>query len=136
MISWQHNALARRRKRIVPATLHSMFDKKQQLKKPKKEKKGPTRKEERQVEHHRRYEEEDAPVYDQVKERAFDWTLGTYCCEYCHKAIGDHGAMHHIPPRSRGGRTTLETVFYVCVPCHDAWHQGRWKTIEDHPILR
>lgn len=102
------------------------FDKKSQAKKIKrKEKIGLTRKEQRSKDRSDKYLEKDYAVYNEVKNRAFDWTLGGYCCEICKEEIGDGGAMHHIIHRSQLGETSKSNLYYLCVPCHQREHGTR-----------
>lgn len=65
----------------------------------------------------------DKLIYEQIAERSYDWIDGYNKCEYCHSAPAQH--MHHDPPRSRGGKTSLETTFHICEECHRNWHLGR-----------
>jgi 5-methylcytosine-specific restriction endonuclease McrA len=45
-----------------------------------------------------------------------------FSCEACGKWTGTWGHAHHIKPRSRGGKWTLDNIEYLCSQCHADRH--------------
>ena len=40
------------------------------------------------------------------------------CCCICHKFCGNKMELHHIVPKGKGGKNTLENCIPLCFDCH------------------
>lgn len=94
------------------------FSKKKQLRHKKKER--PDHKSERHQQRIDQFESTDKLIYEQVKERSYDWTNGYYRCELCQQRPAEQ--MHHVQGGAHGRRTTIENVLYICLQCHHSAH--------------
>lgn len=67
----------------------------------------------------------EAKVRQTVRQQAVE--RAAFSCELCGQWTGTWGHAHHIKPRSRGGKWTLDNIEYLCAGCHAERHKKGCK---------